>query len=347
MNLRTRLASVAVAAGLLLAPVLVTTPTASQAAPAKAPKEVIANAADWLGGQFTDGEYLLGYDGTTPSPGNTIDAALALVAAGTQAERLGQAVEWVSSQASEFVTDPASAARVAILADATGRSTTDFGGVDLVAAMQGDLGEAAANPYSLGLLVIGLERTRTVVPQSVVEALLATQEDDGAFGFPDFGVDIDSTAVAAQALTLLGKNPQAAEAGKKAVDWLVANQCTEVSEMCPTVGAYWGSYSPTNTSGLAIPALRLAGVDTTEQVAWLVAQQEADGGFPPAIGAGYSDAYATAQALLGLADADLGSVGKTSAAASIGVYQPWIIGVVAVLVVLAGVIVFRKWRSRA
>lgn len=350
MNLKDKLATVGIAVGLAIAPLAAATPALSHAAPAKAPDEVLVRAADWLSNQFNDGQYLTGFDATTPSPANTIDGALALVAAGTQGERVDQAVEWVRTQASDYVTDPTSAARAAILADAVGQDATDFGGVNLVTAMQGDLGEAAANPYGLGLLVIGLERTKTEVPATVVDALLATQEDDGAFGFPDFGVDIDSTAVAAQALALLGGNPQADEAAKQAVDWLVANQCTEVSAMCPTVGAYWGSYSPANTAGLAIPALRLAGVDTTEQLAWLVTQQEADGGFPPAIGAGYSDAYATAQALLGLAGADLAGVGQAGTVAGIAVSQPLIIGVIAVLVVLivlVGVIVFRRQRTRA
>ena len=94
------------------------------------------------------------------------------------------------------------------------------------------------------------------------------------------------------------------------VGWLIDNQCTETSELCPTTGPYWGSYSPANTAGLAIAALRLAGEDTTDQLTWLYAQQEADGGFPAAIGAGYSDVYATAQSLVAVTGSDLTSVGE-------------------------------------
>ena len=314
MTLRTKAAAAAIAAGLVMAP-LVT--NVSPAASYAAPNEAAASAASWLSSQFTDGQYLLGFDGRTPDPAYTIDGALALISTGTQDETVTSAAAWVTSQTSGFVTNPASAARVAILADAIGADVNDFGGVDLVEQLQAPLDESTfANPYGLAMLIIALERTDTEVPQRVLDALLATQDAQGAFGFPEFGVDIDSTALAALALGVLKDDQQAAQANQKAVDWLVANQCTQVSEMCPTPGAYWGSYSPANTAGLAIQALQQAGVDVTAQVDWLVGQQEPDGGFPAAIGAGYSDAYATAQATLGLSGFDLTNVSKTTASTS-------------------------------
>lgn len=354
MKLRTRLASAVLAAGLVMTPLVATTsPASSVAAPVKASAEVIEKAANWLSGQFTDDQYLTGFDGTSPDPGNTIDGVLALVAADAHSKTVHSATQWVSGQAPAYAVNPASAARMTILADAVGKDPISFGGVDLLAAMEGALGDAEANPYSLALLVIALERVSAEVPATVTDALLATQDPSGAFGFPGYGIDPDATAIAAQALLQVHGDQPAADAAKKAVDWLVANQCTEASEMCPTPGAYWGSFSPANTSGLAIPALRLAGVDTTDQVAWLVSQQEADGGFPPAIGAGYSDAYATAQALIGLSGSDLATVGKGSA------YQPqpdrdtgnpigWIIGAgfVVVLVIGAVAVIYFSKRKR-
>ncbi len=304
MSFRTTLAAVGLAAGLVLAPLA--SPATSHAAP---DVDVVA-AADWLSGQFTDNQYLKGFDGSTPDPATTIDGVLALVAADAHPELVASTVTWLGGQAGELASTPTSAARAAILAEAVGQDAANFGGVNLVTAMQGDLGDAASNPYGLALLVIGLERTDTQVPAAVVDALLATQQDDGAFAFPDFGVDIDSTALAAQALSLLDDNERAGLAQRKAVGWLIDNQCTETSELCPTTGPYWGSYSPANTAGLAIAALRLAGEDTTDQLTWLYAQQEADGGFPAAIGAGYSDVYATAQSLVAVTGSDLTSVGE-------------------------------------
>lgn len=310
MKLRTRAAAIALTTGLVLgAAPLLAGPVLSHAAPT----EAVQDAADWLAGQFVDGQHLVGFDGATPDPTYTIDGAIALVAAGGQTGTVDSATDWVAGQAATFVSNPGSAARTAILADAVGADLTDFGGVNLVEQLQAPLDEATfANPYGLGMLVIAMDRTDTEVPAAVLDALLATQDDQGAFGFPEFGVDIDSTAIAALALGTLADSEQAQQANERAVEWLLANQCTETSEMCPQTGAYWGSFSPANTSGLAIQALRQAGVDVTEQEAWLLGQQQADGGFPPAIGAGYSDAYATAQATLGLSGVNLTDV-STSA----------------------------------
>lgn len=336
----TKLAAVGIAATLAFTG-LIGSP-AAHAAPAD---DATTRAAAWLGGQFTEGQSLPGYDGTTPDAANTIDGILALVATGEHDMLVTSATDWVASQAADLAATPTGAARAAILADATGRDASDFGGVDLVSAMQGELGDAAANPYGLGLLVIGLERNDTEVPAEVIDALLATQDREGWFGFPDFGVDIDSTAVAALALSSQTENEAATAAAQKATDWLVANQCTETSEQCPEVGAYWGSWSPVNTSGLVIPVLKQARVDASAQTDWLVAQQEADGGFPPAFGAGYSDAYATAQALLGLAGSSLLLVGGSSGFA----VTPAIIAglVVVALVAVAAVVLLGRRKKHA
>ena len=74
MTLRTKAAAVALAAGLLMAPMAaIVTPAASYGAP----DEAVTRAADWLGQQFTDGQYLIGFDGVTPDPTYTIDGTLA------------------------------------------------------------------------------------------------------------------------------------------------------------------------------------------------------------------------------------------------------------------------------
>lgn len=346
MNLRTTTAAIALAAGLVIGGA----PALSHAAP----QASVTDAASWLSAQFVDNQYLIGFDGATPDPSYTIDGTLALVAAGTETGTVESATQWVTSQAAGFVNNPASAARAAILADTVGADLTDFGGVNLVEQMQAPLDEATfANPYGLAILIIALDRTETEVPDAVVEALLATQDEQGAFGFPEFGVDIDSTAVAALALGLLDDDAQAQQANQQAIDWLVANQCTETSELCPEAGAYWGSFSPANTSGLAIQALRQAGEDVSEQQDWLVGQQQADGGFPPAIGAGYSDAYATAQATLGLSGADLSTVGMSTdelddaePAAAGGSNTGLIVGIVVGALVIGGLVYYLVVRRR-
>lgn len=319
MKTRATLAGLLMAAGLFVAPVLAAAPAHADdpVAPAESTK-----AATWLADQFVDGEHLLGFDGSA-DPSNTIDGVLALYQAGVGTEVADQATDWVVAQASDYVTSPGSAARAAILADVADIDPTDFGGVDLVEAMSGDLGDLASNPYGLGLLVIALERSEVEVPAGVLDALLATQEEAGSFGFPGFGTDLDATAMAVQALATVDGNSDAAAALTKGVDWLADNQCDAVSDGCPEAGAYWGSFSPANTSALVIPALADAGIDTTDQLAWLVDQQLADGSFPAGLGLTDGDAYATAQAILGLNSVTLAEVERNgSAPASSGADTP-------------------------
>lgn len=345
MSLRSKVAAVGLAAGLLLAGL--GAPAASHAEPTT---DAAATAAgNWLAQQFVGGgQYLNGYDGTTPDPANTVDGVLALLAVDAAPETVSTASSWLTVEAATYVNDPSSAARMAIFADAAGLDATDLGGFNAVKAMQNELGELTSNPYGLALLVIGLERTTGEVPAEVLDALLATQDTDGAFAFPDYGVDIDSTALAAQALASQD-DQRSKQAAKQATDWLVTQQCTEVSELCPVVGDYWGSYSPVNTAGLAIPALAQAGVNVDAQRAWLAAQQLPDGGFPPALGADYSDAYATAQAVVGLWGDGVMEVRAAAADdASTGSNRTlwWIAGGLVMLVVVRVVIVWTRRRPK-
>ncbi|MGI5952318.1 MAG: prenyltransferase/squalene oxidase repeat-containing protein [Brooklawnia sp.] len=298
MKIHVRLLTVLAMLGLVAVPLL--NPATSAAAPATAQSESAAAASSWLADQFVDGQYMLGFDGTTPDPTSTIDAAVGVYAGGADAETASTVTNWVAGQAGEYVTDPATAARTAILADLAGEDPADFGGVDLVEALNSELGDIATNPYGLALVIIAMSRLDIDVPQDTVTALLATQEDEGAFGFPDYGIDMDATAIAAQALLTREGDQAASDAADKAVEWLLANQCTETSDLCPTTGAYWGSFSPANTAGLAIGALSAAGEDTTAHVQWLQEFQNDDGGFPASFDAPDSDTYATSQAILGL-----------------------------------------------
>lgn len=369
MKFRARLMAIILGFGMLLLPLVAS--SHSTATPSPEPtlssEQAIERAETWLSAQFVDGEYLVGFDGSTPDPVVTADGAIALYAGGGHLQTAVKSTAWVAEQAETFVTDPVTAARAAILADVAGQDPTDFGGVDLVEALGGELGDNATNPYGLGLVIIAMTRLEIEVPQATVDALLAAQEEPGSFGFPDYGTDIDATAMAAQALLALDENPDALAAGNKAVDWLIANQCTETSELCTTVGPYWGSYSPANTAGLAIGALADAGKPTDEQVGWLLGFQSPDGGFPAAAGVPQSDAYATAQAMLGLNQSSLVTVtdylGSDSSGGNApstdpatggetgddqgGFSTPLIIGIAVAAGVLGGVIAFLRRRRQA
>lgn len=199
--------------------------------------------ADWLGQQFTDGQYLIGFDGVTPDPTYTIDGTLALVSATQPKPSTPRSPGSPRRQPVSSPTRRRPPVRRSSLT-LSAPMFLNFGGVDLVAQLQALLDESTfANPYGLAMLVIALERTDTAVPQSVLDVLLATQDAQGAFGFPEFGVDIDSTALAALALGSLKDNEQASQANQKAVDWLVANQCTQTSR-CARRRAPTGAPTP-------------------------------------------------------------------------------------------------------
>lgn len=353
MKIRALLTAAALSVGLFLAPLAGAGQAMAAPAAPPAPEQtmlteytVAQEAAGWLANQFTDGQSLTGFDGT-PDVSVTIDGVLALVAADAAPEVTASATEWVREQAPGFAVDPATAARTAILATALDEDPTDFGGVNLVEKMTGELGDVAQNPYGLSLLVIGLDRSGTEVPAAVTDALLAAQDAEGAFGFPGYGVDIDTTALAALALALQDENQAATEASGKALDWLLANQCTETSDLCPEPGAYWGSYSPVNTSGLAIGALRYADRPVDKEIAWLVGQQEGSEGFPAAIGAGYSDPYATAQAVVALSGSSMAQIGMPVEQGSGGGANTALligIGVAAVVVIAAVILLIARKR---
>ncbi|GAA2180390.1 hypothetical protein GCM10009785_11010 [Brooklawnia cerclae] len=307
MNLRNKLLAVGIAAGLVLTPVASTAlASQSHAGPVVSQvqnQDAATRAADWLNSQFVDSTYLTGFTGEG-DPSNTADAVLALVASQAHPETITKAVEWLQSQAPTAATNAGNSARFLLVADAMGIDPTDFGGVDLVSKVADDGSSQAGNPYGLALQVLALSRSGATVPDGIVNALSATQEASGAFAFPS-GIDIDSTGLAALALSLLTEDPDAQDAADAAVQWLLDNQCTTVVGQCTSVGAYWGSYSPANTSGLVIPALATAGYDETDEVAWLLTQQTGDGGFAYN---GASDIYATSQALIAITGSSLATV---------------------------------------
>ncbi len=352
MKIRASFTAALISVGLLLAPIVGASPVAAAPANPPAPQQTVLTeytvaqeAATWLATQFTDGQSLAGFDGS-PDVSVTIDGVLALIAADVAPEVTASATDWVREQMPSYAADPATAARAAILATAQNEDPTKFGGVNLVEKMTGELGDLAQNPYGLALLVIGLDRTGTEVPATVTDALVAAQDAEGAFGFPGYGIDIDTTALAALALRLNDDNKAAVAASSKAIDWLLANQCEATSELCPETGAYWGSYSPVNTSGLAIGALKYADKPVHMQLGWLVSQQEGSEGFPAAIGAGYSDPYATAQAVVALSGTNVARVGMPDDGSTGGINTGLLIGIGVAAVVVIAAVIFLLARSK-
>lgn len=315
-RLVSRTAAVVLAASLVLSPL--TAGSAAFAAPATRPAVAgiapagpirdleIAHApeamqaADWLAGQFVDGKYLLDFTGEKADVSNTIDGILALISANTQRGVVSSATAWVKTQVAGYLPEDSQtnlagkAARVVLLADTLGEDPKTFGGVDAVKILRENSPNLTDDPYSSALSVIALARIGEP-SQDAVRPLLATQktegENAGALAYPPSqwgdGISVDSTALGLEALLAADE----ADAAAAAKTWLVGKK---------NAANFWDAYSPANTAGLVIPALRAAGVDTTASEQWLISKQLKDGSFGASLDDAAGQAYATAQAIYGL-----------------------------------------------
>lgn len=306
---------------LTLAATAVVTPTtaASAAEPAAAQK-----AAAWLAGELTDAGTVVGSfpgsDGqssTFTDYGRTLDAALALLAAGGHDDVLGRTLTTVTSasavaaytQGAPFDAENAAyagaTAKLAFVVEATGGDATSVGGVDLLAQLlslvteQGRLADRSdfgsfANLFGHAFALLALDTAGRTPSQALVQGLLSAQCPDGSFPQdyePKAGAactgSIDATGLALQALAAIDLG--ASEDAQQARDWLLGQQKSD--------GSFPGEV-PVNSTGYAAMGLTAVGVDTDRAAAYLASQQNADGGLRKGAGdATASDVFATSQAL--------------------------------------------------
>ncbi len=218
-----------------------------------------------------------------------IAAATALAVADRNAATLRSrvgALEKKASTATDLTTKkPGNAANLIILVRAMHLNPKSFGGVDLVQMLldgshlgvgdptPGMVGDTAGSAYGQALAIIALKRSHQPVPTAIVARLLESQNaTSGAFGYEypvgTFNEDPDSTALAVQALHLLGG--YSAEI-KKAAAW---------AKKAQTKQGYWGTWSPVDSTSLMASALKLVHRSSGKAYSWLRTQQLKDGGFP-------------------------------------------------------------------
>ncbi|MFI7211360.1 cell wall anchor protein [Micromonospora maritima] len=266
----------------------------------------------------------------------------------------------------EGFTDGGATAKLLYAASAAGADPTDFGGYDLRAETlsllagadagtqrgrvtsrtTADSGPDVGNTFDQSFAVLGLARSGDV-PQDAVDFLVRQQCVAGGFRLypdtadgpspscdaqPDATLDVDSTAMAVQALLAAADDGAAGagDAARRGADWLAAQQRADGSfgGSGPTTGAN------ANSTGLAGQALAAAGDDAgaTRAARALAGWQltAANGGkatgdagaiaydaaglataVAGGIGENERDQWrrATAQALLGLAQVPLGRIG--------------------------------------
>lgn len=318
-----------------LTSVAVLAPATAVAAAPTTTTDATEAAAGWLANQLVDGERLqTTFDGQAyDDAGLTADAVLALAGVGVAAEHITAATDWLETQATVYPGDgedeiyAGATAKLIIVADVAGEDPRAFGGVDLVAQLEGRenaegrfvdksaFGEFS-NTITQSLAIVALERVADTTASDAAVSYLASQAcDDGGFPLvldPETCTSTaDGTGFAVQALVAAGETAAATAAG----DWLVAAQADDGS---------FGSADAdknANSTGLAAAALALLGREDQALAArgFLARLQHGcDDAHPGALPFAPEDAgdvqRATAQGLLGLAAVDLATV--TAAGAS-------------------------------
>lgn len=267
----------------LLAPAALAAPNDPDAA---------AAAADYIAAQVPG-------DGNLGGAGGTADAVLALLAAGGHDELVEVMTDYLETQAASYAGAGGPAAgKIALVAAATGRDATDFGGVDLIAAIEGSIGAGGACggfafAFGNALCILGLDTNGAEVPANLLENSYGFQDPEtGAFGFfagSDFIAEADASGLMLTALAGVADDRDAALSAAAVRDYLVDAQ---------TEGGYWENFSPINATGLVAPALQTVGVPQDLAVDWLAGQQLADGGLPNVVDGGTSNLMATLQGIL-------------------------------------------------
>jgi squalene-hopene cyclase-like protein len=266
---------------------------------------------------------------TFPTVGLTIDGALGLAAAKTADPTLAMVTTWVAHNADSWTgiatpTFPPSGGALgkeALLAEVVGQDPHDFGGHDLIAAIDRTVCPAAgatcvaAGNYTdsssvfdqaLGVLA-QLRAGDTTNAASSVAYLESLQKPDGAWSgtIPaSTTTTVDSTAMAVMALDLT-PSATAQLAVQSGLEWIFTQQQGD--------GGFTGASGiSTNSTALAVMALGTSTSYATQIAAaqsFLAAEQNPDGGFTAAVGtATGSNLRASTQAVDGAVGTSFGTL---------------------------------------
>ncbi|GLZ40749.1 peptidase [Actinokineospora sp. NBRC 105648] len=326
MRLRSTLVALAcLSATVVAAPAAVATTTHNRA----------DAAAGWLARQFVGGDHLeTDFGGVSyPDAGLTIDAVFGFAAAGTANNYGAAALTWLAQPTvlTGYIGDGTEAyagatAKTALAVEVRGGNPASFGGVDLVARLNSLLTPSGrysdrsiygdySNAFTQSLAVIALDRTAAGAPVSAVNFTAGAQCPDGGYplfyGAPTCDSDTDATAIVVQALIATGRTTDAQEA----LTWLKSKQ-----QVGGGLAVGNGSGTPNaNTTGLAGQAFRASGrvVAAVKAHQFIVSLRVTCSGPVDQRGAIAYDASgfnagtaprATAQAILGLRGAPLGTL---------------------------------------
>ena len=270
-----------------------------------------------------DGTHYLYSGGQYIDYGDTVNTALGLAAAGTDNPQLQKIVDYLAANADGYdglnggpddFPFIGGAAKLAVLAEVVGENPRSFGGQDLITALDNSVCQAQnnddctggagaySNIYATAGQAFGMiaqlragDTTGATQPIAYLESL---QANDGSFpsDIPtNSDKDVDSTAMAAIALSLTSGQAAATDLGN-AITFIASRQAAD--------GGFTGTSGESiNSTALALLSLNLAGstyqTQITKGLAFLAAQQNSDGGFNVAAGQPGSNILASSQALSG------------------------------------------------
>ncbi|MGI5447632.1 prenyltransferase/squalene oxidase repeat-containing protein [Streptomyces sp. CA-243310] len=292
-------------------------------------------ATRWVSGRLTDGERIVDEGATTPNHLLTTEVVYALAGADRQSPAARKAADFLATPAQtdayaypagkDGIPDATAAARLALVAEATGRDPRAFGGHDLLGDLvkyvcPRDIGDGETIDGCLtkgdfrttgqsdaqAMAVIALLNGGVTPPADAVKRLTGLQCEDGGFtgilirtgGWCDS--DASSTALIVLALKRAGGHEAVVEKARANL------RKTQLPTGAWPAAAYMTTGSPAAT-GWAAQALRALG-DTAHADAglfWLSKQQFPAGGFGFEEGDTESRLYPTAPAVVAAAKSDL------------------------------------------
>ena len=302
MNRRTSSFRRKLAAALLLSVMWVLASGETSYAQERSPAEAMEAAAGWLVAthQNDDGGYASFSSGSGQAPsdvGGTVDALLALAAAGRPVEAPLGFLESHPAEVQAFLAQSGgSAGKLVLAVTAAGANPDSFAGLNPVANLQEQFatdGNAnVADPYTQALAILGLVAAGETVPAEALEWQQERQEAAGELagswddGYGTAG-NVDATAMAIMALHAAGTSPistSLATAG-------------EFLERVQLDSGGWG-YAPgmpesANSTALALQARSALGDDFGDAMAALLAWQQPSSAFAADFGDGRSDDFFT------------------------------------------------------
>lgn len=279
------------------------------ATPALAQSADLDAAVSWLQDQkLDDGGFSDGFSDSS-GVGPTTDVVLAATAAGIDVSTWGSPtpLDYLAGQAGSL-DNTGTIAKTALAAITTGQNPRDFGGTDLIAALNQryDAGTGAFEGIvtSHAYAMLALTNAGDNVPDAAIDALTALQADDGGWSFDGQSQsETNTTSLAIQALIAAGE-PADSETIQDALAFLRTQQNDDGGFPYQTPSDV-GTETDANSTAWVIQALLAAGEDLAD---WenphetLSALQLDNGAFQWKTSVEGANFLATAQAVPALAE---------------------------------------------